>query len=108
MVASTTAVISVTVRGLMWRCSPPLIPTSLQPPLGHLCAKSLFGCAPFERGPAGAERSATAARGLKVEKLAPNKESVQDLTEQEGDQARGGMVPPTQHCNRTFPDTGCD
>jgi hypothetical protein len=46
---------------------------------------------------------------LKLENLELNKETVQELTEQEGDQARGGMVRQTErNCNVcTYPETGC-
>ena len=35
-----------------------------------------------------------------VEILELNRETIQDLTEQEGDQARGGRVPHTESCQR--------
>jgi len=44
----------------------------------------------------------------KIEELELNKETVTDLTEQEGAQVRGGAVPQTPN-NRpcTWVDTGC-
>ena len=45
---------------------------------------------------------------LQIEILELNRETVQDLTEQEGDRARGGMVPATNRppcC--TDVDSGC-
>ena len=47
-----------------------------------------------------------------VENLELNRETIQDLTEQEGDRARGGMIPTTSRppaCGGvcTEPETGC-
>jgi hypothetical protein len=44
-----------------------------------------------------------------VEELELNRETVQDLAEQEADQARGGRVPQThRNCGVcTDPETGC-
>jgi len=45
----------------------------------------------------------------KIEELELNRETIQELTEQEGDQVRGGLVPQTnRNCNVcTDWDTGC-
>jgi hypothetical protein len=45
----------------------------------------------------------------KIEDLEISKETVQDLTEQQGDQVRGGMVPQTnRNCTVcTEPETTC-
>jgi len=48
---------------------------------------------------------------VKQENPELNRETIQDLTEQEGDRARGGMIPQTLgngcHHECTFPDSGC-
>jgi hypothetical protein len=47
---------------------------------------------------------------IQVEILELNRETIQDLTEQQGDQAGGGMAPQTPNgCNNqcTEPETGC-
>ena len=47
----------------------------------------------------------------RIETLELNRETLQDLTEQEGEQSRGGLNPQTCTCGDcghcTIPDSGC-
>jgi hypothetical protein len=57
------------------------------------------------------DKNKTGKAKKQVKVLNLNRETIQDLTEQESDQARGGLIPRTQRVGCavcTYPDTGCD